>query len=44
MLKARVSSAHYDEANAVWRVRTADGQTYEATWLIMATGCLSIPQ
>jgi cyclohexanone monooxygenase len=44
VLKARVSSAHYDEANAVWRVRTADGQTYEATWLIMATGCLSIPQ
>lgn len=44
LLNARVTTAHYDEARALWDVATADGQRFEARYLVMATGGLSIPQ
>jgi len=37
----RVTAVHYDEAANLWRVRTAQGATYEVTYLITAIGCLS---
>ncbi len=38
-----VQEANYDEANARWQVATADGATFGAQHLILATGCLSVP-
>ena len=43
-LKSRVASAHYAADRALWVVKTVDGKTFEATYLVMATGGLSIPQ
>ncbi|GAA1076939.1 flavin-containing monooxygenase [Nocardiopsis composta] len=40
----RVTAAAFDGAEAVWRVRTADGADTAARHLIMATGCLSVPK
>ena len=37
----RVVAAHYDEAANRWRVRTEQGETYVAKFLITAVGCLS---
>jgi cation diffusion facilitator CzcD-associated flavoprotein CzcO len=37
----RVVSASYDEEANCWRVRTEDGETYVAKFLITAVGCLS---
>ena len=37
----RVSGAEYDEAANLWRVRTANGQSFSARYLITAVGCLS---
>ncbi|SFN42667.1 cyclohexanone monooxygenase [Pseudonocardia ammonioxydans] len=37
----RVGSADYDEAAGRWRVATDTGETVDAQYLIMATGCLS---
>jgi cyclohexanone monooxygenase len=37
----RVEAAHFDEASGRWRVRTSDGATTTARWVVMATGCLS---
>lgn len=39
----RVDSAHYDEAANRWRVTTEQGDSASAQFLIMATGCLSVP-
>jgi cyclohexanone monooxygenase len=39
----RITSAHYDETRARWRVSTATGEVFEAQFCIFATGCLSIP-
>ncbi len=36
-----VSAAQYDDASAQWRVSTACGQTLNARFCVMATGCLS---
>jgi cation diffusion facilitator CzcD-associated flavoprotein CzcO len=38
---ARVTSAHYDEAANRWHVRTDQGETFIARFLITAVGCLS---
>jgi len=38
---SRVTSAQYDEAANRWRVRTEQGETFVATFLITAVGCLS---
>ena len=40
----RVTSAVWDEERKLWTVRTDRGQTFEATYCIMATGPLSIPK
>ncbi|MBG9390454.1 flavin-containing monooxygenase [Caenimonas aquaedulcis] len=39
----RVTAAVYDEAANTWTVETDTGDSCEATYLIMATGCLSTP-
>ena len=39
----RVDSAHYDEDANRWRVTTEQGDSASAQFLIMATGCLSVP-
>ncbi|HEY1931054.1 MAG TPA: NAD(P)/FAD-dependent oxidoreductase [Acetobacteraceae bacterium] len=38
---SRVTSAQYDEAANRWRVRTGNGDTYVAKFLVTAVGCLS---
>jgi cation diffusion facilitator CzcD-associated flavoprotein CzcO len=38
---SRVTSAQYDEATNRWRVRTEGGETFVATYLVTAVGCLS---
>jgi cation diffusion facilitator CzcD-associated flavoprotein CzcO len=40
----RVTAAHYDEETRRWRVTTEQGETFDTQYLIMATGCLSVPQ
>jgi cyclohexanone monooxygenase len=37
----RVESAAFDEDENVWKVRTSDGAATTATFVVMATGCLS---
>ncbi|MCP5178851.1 MAG: NAD(P)/FAD-dependent oxidoreductase [Pseudomonadales bacterium] len=39
----RVTQAHYDDTAGVWRVATDSGDSASAPLLIMATGCLSVP-
>lgn len=43
-LNARVESAIFDDGQMTWKLRTSSGKTYGATYLVMATGGLSIPQ
>jgi cation diffusion facilitator CzcD-associated flavoprotein CzcO len=38
-----VTAASFDDATATWRVETADGDTYEAEFLVSAVGQLSRP-
>ncbi|RYX97977.1 MAG: NAD(P)/FAD-dependent oxidoreductase [Comamonadaceae bacterium] len=40
----RVTSAVWDEARKLWTVKSSRGETFEATYCIMATGPLSIPK
>ncbi len=40
----RVTAAHFHEAARRWRVETAQGEHFDTRYLIMATGCLSVPQ
>ena len=42
-LETRVVSAVFDEDKASWTVATDKGETVEARYCIMATGCLSAP-
>ena len=39
----RVDSAHYDEAQSLWRLRTGDGRALTCRFLILTLGLLSIP-
>jgi len=39
-----VTAAHFDDAAGVWRVETDRGDRASARWLIMASGCLSLPR
>jgi cation diffusion facilitator CzcD-associated flavoprotein CzcO len=41
VFNSRATSAHYDEAANRWRVRTAQGETFVAKFLVTAVGCLS---
>ena len=43
-LGTRVVGASFDEADARWSVATDDGSRLSAAFLIMATGCLSVPR
>jgi cyclohexanone monooxygenase len=43
-LNTRVTAARFDETEARWSVETDRGERLTATWLIMATGCLSVPR
>ena len=38
-----VTGAAFDEAAGCWRIATDDGTRLSATYCIMATGCLSVP-
>ena len=38
-----VTEAAFDEAAGCWRIATGDGARLSATYCIMATGCLSVP-
>ena len=38
-----VSSAYYDDGSGVWRVSTEAGDRASARFVVMATGCLSVP-
>jgi cation diffusion facilitator CzcD-associated flavoprotein CzcO/acetyl esterase/lipase len=40
----RVEQARWDEDNAVWHVRTGHDHDITARFLVMATGCLSVPK
>lgn len=40
----RVTSAVWDESRKLWTVKTDRGETYEATYCVMATGPLSVPK
>ncbi len=40
----RVRRAAWDEARALWVVSTERGETFEATYCVMATGPLSVPK
>jgi cyclohexanone monooxygenase len=40
----RVTAAHFHDENRRWRVTTARGEEFDTQYLIMATGCLSVPQ
>jgi cyclohexanone monooxygenase len=42
--QTRVRAAEFDEASNQWTVRTEAGEVFKARYLVMATGCLSIPQ
>jgi cyclohexanone monooxygenase len=39
-----VTAARWREDTGAWSVETADGDRIEARWLVMATGCLSVPK
>ena len=43
-LGTRVSEAAFDETGDRWSVTTDDGDRFSAAFLIMATGCLSVPR
>ncbi len=42
--ETRVTAATFDEATSRWMVETDDGETLDTAFLIMATGCLSVPR
>ena len=42
--ETRVTSARFDQSNARWHVATDRGDALDARFLIMATGCLSLPR
>lgn len=37
----RVTAAHHDDAQHIWRITTEHGDSLTARWFVMATGCLS---
>jgi cation diffusion facilitator CzcD-associated flavoprotein CzcO len=44
LFNTRVESAEFDEERRLWVARTDRGETFEATFLLMATGPLSVPK
>src|SRR5690606_16115440 len=43
-LSARVASCVFDDATSTWATTTVDGEQFVSQYVVMATGCLSIPQ
>ena len=43
-LNTRVVAASFDEGSNTWTVTTNTGESFVAQYLVMATGCLSVPQ
>jgi len=43
-LDTRVTAARFDDADGAWTVQTEDGRTLVARFVVMATGCLSVPK
>jgi cyclohexanone monooxygenase len=41
--ESRVTSVEYREADALWDVQTESGEVLSARFVVMATGCLSVP-
>ena len=39
-----VNAAIYDEQHNLWEITAGDGKVFRARYLIMATGCLSVPK
>jgi cyclohexanone monooxygenase len=39
----RVSAAHFDESTSRWQVKTDRGDAITARFVVLATGCLSVP-
>jgi cyclohexanone monooxygenase len=44
LFETRVESAVFDEAAGRWNVKTNRGDEISARWVVMATGCLSVPK
>jgi cation diffusion facilitator CzcD-associated flavoprotein CzcO len=44
LFNTRVTSAVWDEERRLWKVQTNRGESYEATYCVMATGPLSVPK
>ena len=44
LFETRVTSSVFDEATGRWTVTTDKGQVFDAQFLVMATGCLSVPR
>ncbi|MDB6084946.1 MAG: cyclohexanone monooxygenase [Gammaproteobacteria bacterium] len=44
LFNARIASAHFDEKCSRWIVDAGSGGLFSARFLIMATGCLSVPK
>ena len=42
--ETRATTVHYDDDARVWVVATGDGEVLRATYLVMATGPLSVPK
>ena len=42
-LNTRVGAAHFDETTNRWNVATDNGERISAKFLVLATGCLSVP-
>ncbi|UQA92356.1 flavin-containing monooxygenase [Streptomyces halobius] len=43
-LRTRVTRAAYDEDRHVWRVSTDTGRTVTARFVVLASGCMSVPK
>ncbi|MCW1933567.1 flavin-containing monooxygenase [Pararhodobacter zhoushanensis] len=44
LFNTRATTMRYDDARALWRVETEGGEVFEVTYLVMATGPLSVPK
>ena len=42
--QTRAAAIRYDDARKLWRIETQAGEVFEATYVIMATGPLSVPK
>ena len=41
--ETRISAVEYRDDEGVWQVTAASGETHRARYVVMATGCLSVP-